>query len=112
MPLKSKRSEFPFLVLSTAPSRKEAEQLSQKLLNSKLAACVNVFFPLISFFTWKGKKEKVQEALLLIKTTSSLFPRVSKLIQKNHSYEVPEIIGWKIDKGNLSYLNWLKQSVH
>ena len=111
MASRQKTKKNPFLVLSTAPTQKEAERLAQKLLNQKLAACINILYPAVSFFSWKGKREKVREALLVIKTTASQFKKIESLFRKFHSYEVPELIGWPITKGSAPYLTWLRDSV-
>ena len=108
---KRKSSIKPFFVLSTTPTRKEAVVLAQKLVDQKLAACVNLIYPVTSFFYWKKKQERVREALLIIKTIAPNFKAIQKLFQDYHSYEVPELIGWPITKGNAPYLNWLQSSV-
>lgn len=74
-----------------------------------MAACVNVIPGLISFFWWQGKADKARETLLLIKTSKSIFPRLVKFLQKQHPYQVPEIIGFPIEKGNGVYLRWMEE---
>ena len=105
-----KLADTPYLILSTAPSKKEANELSQKLLEKKLVACVNVLYPATSFFWWKGEAQKVREAVLIIKTMASRVQQVERFILQHHSYEVPEIIGWPIVWGSKSYLDWVKKS--
>ena len=107
-----KRLSVPYLVLSTAPSKKEAHALSKKILAQKFAACINVVYPATSFFRWKGKNQVCREALLVMKTTARQLSYLERLIQKHHSYEVPEIIGWPIHFGNEAYLRWVRSSTH
>ena len=111
MPQKSSRSQLPYLVFSTTSTKKEADHLGHILVREQRAACVNVVYPVESFFRWKGKVEKVREALLVIKTTLDQVPHIEKLIQKHHSYNVPEVIAWPIRRGTLNYLAWLKSCV-
>jgi len=42
------------VVLITAKDRNEARRIARKLLNKKLAACVN-FVPVESMFVWDGE---------------------------------------------------------
>ena len=46
-----------------------------------------------------------------IKTAKHLFNTVSKIITKNHPYEVPEIISTEIIYIEEKYKNWLKTSL-
>ncbi len=99
------------LVLNTVPSLKEARKLAHLLLQKRLAACVNIGSPVESHYWWKNKKEKSREYLLLIKTSAEKFRKLEKIIRKNHSYEVPEIIGIPIQKGSVKYLAWISKEI-
>lgn len=65
-----------------------------------------------SHYWWKGKKEKGAEVLLLIKTQSSLYPKLEKALKSHHSYDVPEVIAIPFKKGSKAYLSWLKKSLY
>jgi len=45
------------VVFSTCGSEEEAGQLARKLVEARLAACVNVITQIRSFYRWKGKIE-------------------------------------------------------
>lgn len=100
------------IALVTVGSQKEALKIAQTLVKEKLAACVNVVFPIRSYYTWKGKVHKDKESLLIIKTKSLLFERLKKKILSLHSYEVPEIIFLPIQKGSKSYLDWIDKETY
>ncbi|MBI4845561.1 MAG: divalent-cation tolerance protein CutA [Candidatus Omnitrophica bacterium] len=97
------------VVLITAASGKEADVLAEKLLDAKLAACVNIT-GVNSFFSWQGKKESSAEVLLIVKTRYELFSQLEVFVKKNHSYEVPEIIALPIIAASREYLEWIKDS--
>ena len=97
------------LVLVTIP-QDEAKGLVKILLKEKACACVNIVKGVESFFWWEGKIDTEKESLLIIKTKKALFSRLEKLIKNNHPYDVPEIIGFEIDKINKEYSNWLNSS--
>ena len=50
---------------------------------------------------------KENEVLLLIKSKSSLLEKIEKRVKMLHSYEVPEILIFKIDAGSQDYLGWI-----
>ncbi len=95
------------VVFITAPSKKEAEKIAGGLVDKKLAACVNIVPGLKSIYTWKGKKEKSSEVLLIIKTKRILFKKLTQQVKLLHSYSVAEIISLPIIDGNKDYLNWI-----
>ncbi len=103
-------SEYRVL-LSTAPSRDEAQSIARALVERRLAACVNIAGPIQSVYRWKGEVEEGQEFLLIIKTTESLRSELQNAMAELHSYEVPELIEVKVDSGLPRYLAWIDDSV-
>jgi periplasmic divalent cation tolerance protein len=99
------------VILSTASSEEEAARLAGLLVEQRLAACVNVVPRVRSFYRWKGVVESADEWLLVIKSSRGLFSDVCGLLEKQHSYEVPEAIALPILDGASSYLEWLDQSL-
>jgi periplasmic divalent cation tolerance protein len=97
------------VVLVTASSRKEAGRIGQAAVKEKLAACVNILSAVTSIFRWQGKVQRSREALLMLKTTEHRYPALERLIRSMHSYEVPEIIALKINKGLSRYTAWVEQ---
>src|SRR5690349_6158641 len=100
------------VILSTCATAEEAERFARELVEARLAACVNLVPGMQSFFRWKGGVETAQECLLLIKTSRSLFDSVRAVLEKTHSYEVPELIALQIVEGSENYLNWMQASLH
>lgn len=98
------------IVFVTTKDVSEAQRIAAALVNGKLAACVNVINGVRSIFTWKGKVDKAKEALLIIKSRKSLFPKLVAKVKKLHSYDCPEVIAMPIIGGNRDYLNWVKDS--
>jgi periplasmic divalent cation tolerance protein len=99
------------LVLTTASSTEESKKIARALVESRLAACVNIIPRIESVYGWEGKVEEAQEYLLLIKTTAEAFPAVRDKIQELHSYEVPECIALAVDDGSEPYLKWIDECV-
>ncbi len=95
------------VVLSTCESAEQAGRLARALVEQRLAACVNILPGMRSIYRWKGAVEDAGEWLLLIKSRRELFERVRQTIEKEHSYEVPEIIALPVVAGSDAYLGWL-----
>ena len=97
------------VVLSTARPG-EGGAIAVKLVEEKLAACVNTV-QVRSFFPWEGKLSDEREELLIIKTGAHLIDSLKARIKELHSYEVPEIIVIPIVGGDEGYLKWLGESI-
>jgi periplasmic divalent cation tolerance protein len=98
------------LVLCTCPTNSAATVIATALLEEGVAACVNQVPGLRSMYRWEGRVEHDDEVLLLIKTTSEMFPRLEETIGQLHPYELPEIIGVPLTAGSEAYLNWIKSA--
>lgn len=102
------------VVLVTCGSRAEAENIAERVVQERLAACVNLIAEggsIRSFYTWEGALQKEEEWLLMIKTQISLLQSLEKRVKELHSYTVPEFIALPVIGGSSDYLGWLRQSV-
>jgi periplasmic divalent cation tolerance protein len=95
-------------ISTTTETKEQAQKIAQYLVETKLAACVQIIGPIESIYHWKGKVETAREWRCLIKTREDLFEAFSAAIKKMHSYEIPEIIAIPIVKGSKEYLNWIE----
>ena len=98
------------VVLMTAPDRDEASRIAELLVNSRLAACVQILPEVQSVYRWKGEVERNTEILLLAKTTSDKFDELDRAVREIHSYDTPEIVALPVNAASESYLNWLLAS--
>ena len=99
------------IVLSTAGSEDEARKIAHHLVEQRLAACVNIIPGIESVYRWEGKIESNREYLLLIKTSSTMFPEVRDAILELHSYELPECVEIAVEDGSSEYLQWVEESL-
>jgi periplasmic divalent cation tolerance protein len=95
------------LVLTTTPNVEAAETLAHRIVEEKLAACVQILPQMTSVYFWEGKVRKESEYLLLIKTLGEKFDSLRDFIQANHSYAVPEIVAIPAVRVSEGYANWL-----
>ena len=99
--------ENPIVVLVTVPSQKEGERIARKLVENRLAACVNIIPHLLSIYRWEGKIEEEGEFLLVLKTAGERFSELREKIKRIHSYSVPEILALPVLDGNTDYMEWV-----
>ena len=95
------------LVLTNLPDQNSANQIAERLIAGRLAACVNLLAPCHSIYHWEGKVESATEVPLLIKTTQERYDAVEQCILELHPYELPEIIQVPVTGGLPAYLQWI-----
>jgi len=99
------------IVLTTTPTAEEAAALARKIIEAKLAACVQVLPRMKSFYVWENAVQEDAEHLLLIKTADEKFGELRDFIQTNHRYSVPEIVALRAEKVSENYLEWLTSAL-
>ena len=99
------------VVLVTTASRDEGKKIARHLVESRLAACVNITQSIESVYRWEGKMAEEVEFLLIIKSVRELFPEIRAEISRLHSYQTPEIICLPVVEGSRNYLQWISDSV-
>ena len=89
----------------------EAERIGRAMVEERLAACVNILGAIKSIYRWQGAIETADEIAAIFKThhwqSDALIARIADL----HSYDVPCIVSWPIDKILRSYADWVEDSV-
>jgi len=98
------------IVMVTCPTDEEADRIAARLIEGKLAACVNIAGRLRSLFHWKGAVARETEFLLIIKTHKNRFDALERVVKEMHSYETPEVISTPITMGSGGYLAWIGES--
>ena len=88
----------------------QARMIGRKLVEERLAACVNIF-PITSIFRWKDNIDEANEFGIIVKTRSDKVKEIEKKVLEIHSYEVPCVVSFMIDEGSKDYLNWIDESV-
>ena len=97
-------------VFAVFADAEEAERIGRQVVEERLAACVNIFGAIRSIYRWKEKVETADEVAAVFKThhwqSDALIERIAAL----HSYEVPCIAAYPIDKILRSYADWVEDS--
>lgn len=95
------------IVLTTFDDLEQAKQFARKLVEERVAACVNLIENVHSIYRWQGKIESVGEILAVIKTATSRIDALKQAISQSHPYQLPEFLVLDISDGSKPYLSWL-----
>jgi periplasmic divalent cation tolerance protein len=99
------------VVFMTARDAVEARRIAEQLVNSHLAACVQIFPEIESIYRWNNEVQREQEVLILAKTSADKFAELEKSVRAVHSYETPEIIAVPASQISEPYRAWLNETV-
>jgi periplasmic divalent cation tolerance protein len=108
--MKVVEGEDAIVILITVASREEAERIARRLVEDRLAACVNIVPQVRSLFIWQGKFSQEDEILLVVKSRRARFRELATTVKQLHSYSIPEIIALPILVGSSDYLRWVAES--
>ncbi|HUJ79696.1 MAG TPA: divalent-cation tolerance protein CutA [Nitrospiria bacterium] len=103
-------SDELIMVLVTTPHGEMARAIARRLVDARLAACVNMVSSVESVYRWQGQRCEEAEWLMVIKSRRSLFEQLAAEVKVLHSYTVPEIIALPIVAGAPDYLQWICDS--
>ena len=99
------------VIVTTVGTEDQANLLARELIARRQAACVNVVPGVRSTYRWKGKICTDGEMMLVVKTLDSEFDAVAATIRELHTYELPEILSFPVDRGDARFLEWIAASV-
>ena len=97
------------LVYITTKDRKEAKTIGRRLVEEKLAACVNIVDGMETIYRWEGEIVEDEEAILIAKTPYHNMHELTERVKELHSYDCPCIISLQLteQEGNAEYQQWL-----
>lgn len=99
------------LIYMTAGSVEEAENIGKTLIESKLAACVNIIGGMESLYMWEGKLQQDQEVVLIAKTEEKHVRELIEKVKSGHSYDCPCILSIPVEGGNPEFIEWIVSEV-
>ena len=99
------------LIYITTGDKIEARQIGKVLVESRLAACVNIIDHMSSLYRWEGKIQEDQEVILIAKTTEKNLPALKKKVKAMHSYDCPCMVCLPVTDGHEPFLAWIRGQV-
>ena len=98
-------------IYMTAGSKSEAQKIGKGLVESRLAACVNILDNMQSIYRWDEKIQEDAEVVLIAKTTDTLVPQLIDKVKSLHSYDCPCIVSLPVLDGYPPFLDWVHAEV-
>ena len=89
----------------------EAERIGRTMIEERLAACVNILGSIRSIYRWEGAVQTADEVAAIFKTHHWLSDALIERVTALHSYDVPCVVAWPIDKVLRTYADWVEDSV-
>ena len=98
-------------IYMTAGSKAEAQKIGKALVESRLAACVNILDNMQSIYRWEQEIQQDTEVVLIAKTTGNLISQLIEKVIAMHSYDCPCIVSLPISDGYPPFLDWIQAEV-
>ncbi len=95
------------VVVTSVGTEEQALDVANALVRSRRAACVNIIPNVHSVYRWKGRVCDDGEMLLIVKTRASQFEAVRETIHRVNTYELPEVLGYKVDMASPGFASWI-----
>ena len=99
------------LIYMTTGSKAEAEKIGRALIESQLAACVNIIDNMRSLYMWENKLQDDREVILIAKTVNGHLAALIEKVKSMHSYDCPCIVSIPVEDGNPAFLKWIAGEV-
>ena len=99
------------VVTTTVGSAADAQALARRIVQARLAACVQVEPGLTSFYRWEGRDCEDAEVRLTIKTLPSCEAALQALFAEAHPYEVPQFVAVRASASS-GYRQWVVAEVN
>jgi ribonuclease HI len=95
----------------TCTNKAEADKISAKLLDDKLAACVRQA-AVSSDFLWQGKREHSDEVMLIIESAEDKFEAIESAAKSLHSYDTFVLTAYPVAKASAGVREWIEQELN
>lgn len=103
------RRQDLIVVVTSVGTEEQALDIAHELIRNRQAACVNLLPNVHSIYRWKGRVCDDGEFLLLIKTRANEFAAVRDTIQRINTYELPEVLAYRVDEASPAFARWILQ---
>ncbi len=97
------------VVVTSVGTEEQALDVAHALVRSRRAACVNIVPNIHSVYRWKGRVCDDGEMLLIVKTLASQFDAVRETIHRVNTYELPEVLGYRVDMSSPGFSSWIQK---
>ena len=104
--MESENDDIVFIYTTFADTQ-QARRLGAKLVQEKLAGCVNIFPDMVSLYEWEGEMQTGSEAAMIIKTRRKRLEAALCRARELHPYETPALMVLPCEFTDEAYAKWL-----
>jgi periplasmic divalent cation tolerance protein len=79
------------------------------LVDTGLAACVNIIPGMTAIYIWQGQRQRDSECVMIAKTRAGLAERVIARARMLHPYTNPALLVLPIAAGSEDFLGWIAE---
>ena len=97
------------VIIATEPSKSNAVRMAKLLIKEKLAACVSIK-QIFSVYEWDDDIQETKEFEITIKSKLEFKDCLIDFVNKNSTYDVPQIIYNKYH-AEMKYYHWLNKTI-
>jgi len=97
------------VIITTESSNANALRMAKLLIKNKLAACVSIK-QIFSIYEWDDDIEETKEFEITIKSKLEFKDYLIEFLNKNSTYDVPQII-YKKYNSEMKYYDWLNKII-
>ncbi len=80
------------LIYTTLERVDDAKRIGRALVDSKHAACVNIFPATVAIYEWQGEVQEAGEVVMLIKTRKACLTEALARVKEMHPYDTPALL--------------------
>ena len=97
------------VIIATESSKTNAVRMAKLLIKEKIAACVSIK-QIFSVFEWDDDIQETKEFEITIKSKPEFKDCLIDFVNKNSTYDVPQII-FKKYNAEMKYYDWLNKTI-
>ena len=97
------------VIIATESSKTNAVRIAKLLIKEKLAACVSIK-QIFSVYEWDDDIQETKEFEITIKSKPEFKDDLIDFVNKNSTYNVPQII-YKKYHAETKYYDWLNKTI-
>ena len=97
------------VIIATESSKTNAVRMAKLLIKEKIAACVSIK-QIFSIYKWDDDIEETKEFEITIKSKLEFKDYLIEFLNKNSTYDVPQII-YKNYHAEMKYYDWLNKTI-
>ena len=97
------------VIITTESSKTNAVRMAKLLIKEKLAACVSIK-QIFSVYEWDDDIQETKEFEITIKSKLEFKDYLIDIVNKNSTYDVPQII-YKTYHAEMKYYGWLNKTI-